>query len=159
MVDRTVQRAALAEAEAPSWRVWCWVCIKFALVHVEPTPATAENPCKCGAVLDNEKLPGKHVVDSDHLRTTLAAYDRLRDILACECGERAPEGWEATTHNGEIRWIRELGTEFIVVMCAPYQPHIIWRRGQIGNFTQGGAPYGWRLEAIEAADNAAKESK
>lgn len=126
-------------------------------------------------------LTGAHPLTSnaptvDDLAATVIALtaerDRLREILACERGERAPEGWEWCLVRDEA-WSDDFDDEGAWVWCRGRDTRIV-RSAQTGrwmawtltpglrNSWDGQAPKDHlptALEAIEAADRAAKETK
>lgn len=95
---------------------------------------------------------------SSELDASRKDAERLSALLACEHGERAPAPWSCTVHNGDVRWVRLVApadprSDLLCVMRQPYQSHYIWRRGLPGAWHKdGGEPFRYMLEAIEAAD-------
>lgn len=82
---------------------------------------------------------------------------RLHDLLAAERGERAPEGW--TFHHATCSWstaeIKSTAFRVTGAFLDGSEPFIRWE--WFAGRTFGAAPTA--LEAIEAADLAAKEPK
>lgn len=112
------------------------------------------------ALADGEEPLARRFALVGHLGATLAALDvvtaerdRLRDILACERGEKAPEGW--SFDHATCSWSMAGGTIVTFRVTGSFldgsEPFIRWE--WIAGRTFGASPTA--LEAIEAADRAA----
>lgn len=96
--------------------------------------------------LDTVRIVAGMARDSAALREQVR---RLQDLLDCETGKRAPEGW---TFNG--MWNHTSGAQVWRVIarvkhdhgCAVFRWHLAFTEGE------DGTPYPSALEAIEAAE-------
>ena len=76
--------------------------------------------------------------------------DRLRDVLACERGESAPEGWEWLSDNET--WAKPGAEVFVEPYALGRWQVYVLVDGCARNIEQ---KYAYAIEAIEAADRAA----
>ncbi len=99
---------------------------------------------------------------AERIGEVVAERDRLRDVLDCERGVRAPEGWHSCGG-----WLREWEREYNDGTVARVKGDGSWWYGRRGRFDFTGGPsampeiyaqgpVGLKLESIEAADLAAK---
>ncbi len=98
------------------------------------------------------EIPPRAMTDSDFLllapghiaEALMVERDRLRDILDCETGKRAPEGWTwfdtdwCWFRRGALGWVEKRQNQWIIIKTRER--------------------FDYALEAIEAADRAAKEN-